>query len=218
MQGVFSPITVATKTIIGEIYPSSQQASAMSSFTLIWNIGIISGNVLGGFFEDPQTSNLVKNGFLADYPFLLPNIIIATIGVISLVLCIFFLYETKPKESLLEQSKPRSFLQIFTDPVVIQALSMYIICSFNGTAFTELLTLWVWAKKTNGGFEFNPDEIGILSGITTFILIFYIKTLYKKLFNDLGLILATKKSLIAGIPILLALPLISLLRYENGFK
>ena len=211
-------MTVATRTIIGELYPGNQQASAMSCFTLIGNFGSISGNILGGFFEDPQSSNLIQNGFLADFPFLLPNIFIAVIGLVSFCLCVLFLYETKPKESLLNQSKPRSFSKVLTDPFVVQGLVVYMCCSFNNTAFTELLTLWLWAKKNNEGFEFNPDELGTLSAITSFVMIFYIKTLYNKVLNSLGFISTTRSSLKAGIPILLAMPLISLLRYEYVVK
>ncbi|OMJ89948.1 hypothetical protein SteCoe_7733 [Stentor coeruleus] len=215
LQGLLSPITITTRTLIGELYPGKEQASAMSCFIIVGSFGNISGNIMGGFFEDPKTSSIE---LFNKFPFLLPNLMIAVSGIISLVICVFSLDEVHKKENLIELDEPRNLFGIIRDPLVKQVLIMYSLCSCNGTAFGELVILWVWAKKENGGFEFTPHEIGIMSALTSVLYVFYIRSLYKVFVDRYGLIKCIIYSLKLNIPVLLLFPLISLARYENILK
>jgi MFS family permease len=218
LQGLLSPITVATRTIIGEMYSGNQQASAMSCYTLIGSFGSISGNIVGGFFQFPGDLEFMDTTIFSSYPFLLPNLLTGVIGFVSLVICYFFLIETKTKDSLIESQQPRNYWELMKDPLVIQVLVLFSACSFNGTAFNELMVLWAWADKSNGGFELTPEELGILSASTSFLLIFYMRTFYKKIVDNKGLIKTVSWSLRVNMVVIIILPILSFLRYEFIIK
>ena len=209
LQGLLSPITVVTRTIISELYPSKDQASAMSWFILIGSFGNITGNLIGGFFHDTDSSSIK---LFEDHPFLLPNSIIALFGLISFVLCYFFLDETKQQESLIESSESRKFMDVIREPIVVQVTLLYIACSANGTAFGELLVLWEWAKIKNGGFEFTTGEIGTLSAVTSLIYIMYVKFLYKFMTDRYGITRVTRNSLLINVPVLFLIPCLTFAR------
>ena len=215
LQGLLSPITIVSRTIIAEMYPGKEQASTMSSFTLIGNIGNISGNIIGGMFEESGDSAIIKEGFLKDFPFLLPNLFIAVIGAISLVICIIFLEETKEKEHLLYIRQSRGFWLMINDPLVKQVLIIFCICSFNGTALGELFALWTWADKDDGGFEFTTYNLGILAAITSFLMIFYVKELFGKIVGLYGLSNTITRSSQVFIMLLLIAPIITITRYNE---
>lgn len=218
LQGLFSPITVVTRTLIGEMYSGKEQAAGMSYFTLIGNIGNISGNILGGFFEDPGNSGIFACQLFRTYPFLLPNFMIAVFGVISLVFCGVFLKETKKEISLLESEQPRGVVDLFKDPAVLQVTGIYCMCSFIGTAFSELIVLLLWADRDNGGFAFSPSEIGIVTGGTSFLLVLYIRKLFTKTVERNGLTGNIKNILQITIPVMIIYPLVSLSRYYQIMK
>jgi hypothetical protein len=215
LQGLLSPLTVTTKTLISQLYTSKEQVSAMSWFIIVNNFGSISGNIIGGYLEDPQNYNI---WLFNQFPFLLPNLIIALIGLISLILCCLYLEDMEFSESLLCTDKPRNFLDLIKDPIAQQALIIYLICSCNGAGFGELLVLWVWAKKENGGFEFTPNEIGTMSAFTICLFIIYIRPLYKILVDNYGLINSSKYCLRITFIVVLLLPLITFTRFTEYLK
>lgn len=215
LQGLLSPITVVSRTIISELFSGSDQASAMSWFMLVGSIGNIAGNMIGGFFLDTTGAGIWP---FSTHPFLLPNSMIALFGLISFILCYIFLDETKPKDSLLDQQDSKPFKSILKEPSVIQVSLLYITVSSNGTAFGELLVLLEWAKLKNGGFELTTGEIGSISAATSIIYMLYVKFLYKHLSDKLGITQLTRKALIVSIPILLLFPLVTLVRYTDYVK
>jgi MFS family permease len=212
LQGLLSPISIVTRTLLGELYPAKEQTSSMSCFIIIGSLGNISGNFMGGFFQDPKGLGIP---FLDQFPFLLPNLCLAGFGLLSFILCVFFLPETKHADGLLSRTPPRKFSQILCDPLVIQVLMLYGACSSNGTSFGELQVLLMWAKKENGGFEFSPEQIGAISATTSFIFMCYIRTLYKFLVDKIGLIFTTQTVLKYSIFVLLLMPAISYSRYYD---
>ncbi|OMJ89951.1 hypothetical protein SteCoe_7736 [Stentor coeruleus] len=215
LQGLLSPLTITTKTLISELYPSKEQASAMSWFIVVNSFGSISGNIIGGYLEDPQNYNI---WLFNQFPFLLPNLIISLIGLISLIICYLYLDDMQFSESLLNTDNPRSFCNLIKDPLVKQALFIYFICSCNGAGFSELLVLWVWAKKENGGFEFTPDEIGTMSAITICLCMIYIRHIYKILVDSFGLMNSSKYCLQINFIVMLLIPLITFTRFTEILK
>lgn len=215
LQGLLSPITVVSRTIISELFSGNDQASAMSWFMLVGSIGNIAGNIVGGFFLDTSGSGIWP---FSTHPFLLPNSLIAFSGIISFILCYLFLDETKPKDSLLNIQSSKPFKDVLKEPSVIHVSLLYIITSSNGTAFGELLVLWEWAKLKNGGFQFTTSEIGSLSATTSLLYMLYIKFLYKHLSDKLGMTTLTRKSLIISVPILILFPSLTFFRYTDYVK
>ena len=218
LQGLFSPITIVTRTIIGEVYSGKDQAKGMSNFILVGNLGYISGNILGGFFEDPSKSGISQIELFTKFPFLLPNLFTAVAGMIGFPLCYFFLSETKSQTSLIDHGEPRNYLELMKDPLVFQVIFMYCTCSFIGTGFSELMVLLIWADKSDGGFELGPDEIGVITASTSVLMVFYIRWFYAKYTEKLGVTTGIKLSLLIFVPVMFGFPIISLFRYENVLK
>lgn len=215
LQGLLSPLTVTTRTLISELYLNKEQVSAMSWFIVVNSFGYISGNIIGGYLEDPQDYNI---WLFKEFPFLLPNLIIAVIGLISLILCCLYLEGMKSSESLLYTDKPRDFCDLVKDSIAQQAVFIYLICSCNSAVFAELLVLWVWAKKENGGFEFSPNEIGTMSALIVCLYIIYIRPLHKMLVDNYGLINSSKYCQRIAFILVLLLPLITFTRFTEILK
>lgn len=215
LQGLLSPIAVVARTVISELFASEDQASAMSWFVLMGSIGSIAGNIIGGFFDSTDGSSIQ---LFENYPFLLPNSLIAIFGIVSFILCFFFLDETYQQRDFDDCNNNKRFVDVIREPIVVQVTLLYIACTGNGTAFGELLVLWQWAKIKNGGFEFTTREIGTLSAITSMIYILYIKVLYKYLSDKLGITQLCKRTLFINIPLLLLIPLLTLARYTDVLK
>lgn len=215
LQGLLSPITVVSRTIISELFSGNDQASAMSWFILVGSVGNIAGNIFGGFILDTSGSGIWP---FNNHPFLLPNSLIAIFGLISLILCYIYLDETNPKESLLNRPVTKSFMEILKEPIVIQVSLLYILASSNGTAFGELLVLWEWAKLKNGGFQFTTSEIGSISATTSLIYMLYVKFLYKYLSDKYGMTALTRKALLLSVPVLIIFPLLTFVRYTHFIK
>jgi MFS family permease len=65
----------------------------------VWSIGTILGPAIGGYFADPADnfpSLFPRNGIFAALPYLLPNLMCASLLLASIVAAHFFLLETHP--------------------------------------------------------------------------------------------------------------------------
>jgi len=93
---------------------------------------------------------------------------------------------------------------VFT-PIIVS-----VIVSLNSTAFHELCTLWFWAHVEDGGFEMDPNDIGIILALSSIVLLFFQKQLYGKLVKIIGVVRLMRESLLGAIPLLLVIPIASL--------
>ncbi|KAH8173115.1 major facilitator superfamily protein [Sarocladium implicatum] len=88
------------QTIVGELVTKPEhEPRAFSVMPFVWSIGTILGPCIGGTFADPHEAwpNAFPVGSLFQrYPYLLPNLICATLLLVSIVLGIFLLEETHP--------------------------------------------------------------------------------------------------------------------------
>lgn len=65
----------------------------------VWSVGTIVGPAIGGYFAEPAEnfpSMFSRNGLFASFPYLLPNLICASLLLTSIVAAYFFLVETHP--------------------------------------------------------------------------------------------------------------------------
>ena len=74
-------------------------ARAYAVMPFVWSIGTIIGPAIGGLFANPSVSLpsvFPKSGLFTTFPYLLPNLICATLLLISIILGYFLLLETLP--------------------------------------------------------------------------------------------------------------------------
>ncbi|CAG9332115.1 unnamed protein product [Blepharisma stoltei] len=130
------------------------------------------------------------------------------------------LQETLQKSSLFADTTNRNKTskQIITDPVVCKILSAYTIWANNSTAMNELMVLYLWTDRKNGGFELDPNEIGLFLGSSTILIVLFQKSLASFIIKKLGLATTTKVTTFLAIPILLLGPFASFLNQTQLAK
>ena len=168
LLGGFCCLTLVSKTIIGELTnsdPGSMVWVAMSS-----QLGSISGNLVGGFLEDPNSSGIINWPIFDEFPFLLPNLFICCLSVLGLISSIIFVPETLIKRHK-DEYRGRNYKELIKDKSVFWDSCLYFLWSFNSSGFIELFALWCWTDKENGGFEMQPKEIGGILFASTAVLI-----------------------------------------------
>lgn len=88
------------QTMVGELVSKPEhEPKAYSIMPFVWSIGTIIGPAIGGTFADPHDSfpDLFPKGSLFErFPYLLPNLICASLLFVSIILGYFLLEETHP--------------------------------------------------------------------------------------------------------------------------
>lgn len=220
--GLFAPLGVVTKTCVSEVCPEDKQTFGMSLYSMVWLSSSAVGSIVGGVLVDPKGSGLIKSGVLADYPFLLPNLVTVLSGVIAFVGIFIWLNETHSKKvqssvthsSLLSsqlqyESRHLTYRDLLKDKVIMLAVMLYGINSFNSTAYFELFPLWCWAEKSDGGLEFNPLEIGYALAGSNFMLVIFQQWLFRKIVARKGYLWTVLCGSLAMAPAMFVIPWIS---------
>ncbi|KAL2131704.1 hypothetical protein VTI74DRAFT_4723 [Chaetomium olivicolor] len=113
--GMSNPNVGLVPTCTGELASKEQQANAFSLVTFIRSLGNLVGPVLGGLLADPVSSYpsvFSSSSIWARHRYLLPNVAVGLLQVLTLLLTLFFLRETHPQ--LATRHDPgRSFIQLF---------------------------------------------------------------------------------------------------------
>ena len=74
-------------------------ARAYSVMPFVWSVGTVIGPAIGGTFADPATNfpnTFSPNGFFGRFPYLLPNLVCASLLMMSITFGYFFLEESHP--------------------------------------------------------------------------------------------------------------------------
>jgi sugar phosphate permease len=98
-SGLLNGNTGIAKSMLAEITDKTNQARAFSLFGLTWSVGGIVGPLIGGLLSNPadQYPSVFGNvEFLKKFPYLLPNLAVASLGVTGLIIGYCTLNETKP--------------------------------------------------------------------------------------------------------------------------
>ncbi|ORY63187.1 major facilitator superfamily domain-containing protein [Pseudomassariella vexata] len=99
-QGLMNGNIATIQCMVSEITTRPEhEPRAYSVMPFVWSIGTILGPMIGGVFGDPHTSfpDVFPEGSLfAEFPYLLPALICASLLLFSLVLGFFMLEETHP--------------------------------------------------------------------------------------------------------------------------
>ncbi|KAH7310788.1 major facilitator superfamily domain-containing protein [Stachybotrys elegans] len=96
--GLFNPNVGIVQTCVAEsVHHKEQQVKAFSFVTFIRTLGNLIGPILGGFLANPvllYPSLFPQHSVWAEYKFLLPNLVVASLQVISFATAFLFLLET----------------------------------------------------------------------------------------------------------------------------
>ncbi|EXJ68881.1 uncharacterized protein A1O5_07813 [Cladophialophora psammophila CBS 110553] len=88
------------QTVVGELTTKPEwEPKAYAIMPFVWAIGTIIGPAIGGIFADPAASfpdAFSKQGLFGHFPWLLPNLICASLMLISILNGYFYLKETHP--------------------------------------------------------------------------------------------------------------------------
>ncbi|KAG8693332.1 hypothetical protein FRC09_010578 [Ceratobasidium sp. 395] len=97
--GALGASWAAIKVMTGEITDRSNQDLAYSSLQIAYRIGQLVGLPLGGLLAHPeQRFGLFNTPFWAEYPYLLPCLVGAVIGLLAIIPGVFCLEETLPSK------------------------------------------------------------------------------------------------------------------------
>jgi len=98
--GFFTPIVGTARTIVSEICSTKHAAAGIGSICGAWFLGLTAGPMIGSLLARP--CELYPKTFLGhitvfqNYPYLLPNLVCSTLGLISFFIVLFWLPETLP--------------------------------------------------------------------------------------------------------------------------
>lgn len=95
------------KTSIGEMSNKNNRVKAFTFVGLMFGIGTIIGSAVGGFTARPavEYSDVFSpDGFFGDYPYALPNFIVAIYFFFAFIFCYIFMIETNP--AIVNKGKP----------------------------------------------------------------------------------------------------------------
>ena len=168
--GFFNSLLVTTKTLISEVCPESYQAQAMSLQTLTRQLGAIIGTLIG-ILPDPMYAHLFQGTVLETYPFLLPNALIALLCFATALGNQIYLRETlyTPINTdlsipLLAEPEttggPNTYMTLLGDNTVLLMILIYSLTAGVNAGMNDLLPVWSWAKKKDGGLELSIQTIG----------------------------------------------------------
>ncbi|KAI0097733.1 major facilitator superfamily domain-containing protein [Nemania sp. FL0031] len=88
------------QTMVGELVTKPEhEPRAFAVMPFVWALGTIIGPAIGGIFADPHQTwpeIFTENSWFAEFPYLLPNVICATLLLVSIILGWLLLEETHP--------------------------------------------------------------------------------------------------------------------------
>ncbi|KAH3678918.1 hypothetical protein WICPIJ_008782 [Wickerhamomyces pijperi] len=95
LMGLLNGNVAVIRTVIGEIATERKhQALAFSTMPLIFQTGAVIGPMIGGYLSGTHTRFEFLKPLVKSYPYALPNLVIASLLILSNAICIFFLEET----------------------------------------------------------------------------------------------------------------------------
>eukprot|EP01133_Synstelium_polycarpum_P012364 gene12364-14504_t len=100
LSGLVNGNVGVSKTMVGEITDSSNQARAFTIMGISWGCGAIVAPLIGGLFSNVCIvyPGVVHSGLLCKFPYLLPNLICVALNLVGWILCYIYLPESKSFE------------------------------------------------------------------------------------------------------------------------
>jgi len=177
LAGVFAGTIVTIRTMLSELSTPATEARVFSWFAFTGNLGILIGPLIGGALVDPahQYPSLFGHiRFFHDYPYVLPSLVIGTIGLTAVAVTSLFVQETLVKakqphplngSSLGTPSKPPSTWNLAKSPGVPIVLYTYGHIMLLAYSYTAIIPVFWFTKVSLGGLGFTPLQISLMLGL-----------------------------------------------------
>jgi MFS family permease len=133
----------------------------MGLTTGAWSLGLIFGPAIGGYLARPAIKypSLVEaDSIFVTFPYLMPNIVIAILGIISLILLIYKFPETlqiNNNDTNTGKAKSYSISEILKIPDVFITISSNFFIALMSMIFDEVFPLWVYLTKYYQSYNYN---------------------------------------------------------------
>ncbi|CAA9963905.1 ProP Permease major facilitator superfamily [Pyrenophora teres f. maculata] len=171
LEGVFAGTVVTVRAMLSEISTKHTQARAFSFFAFSSNMGIFIGPLIGAL-ERPANkfpSTFGKVQFWHDYPYALPNFIVATMAFLAVITTLFFVKETlhiRTDKKNDPNSKPNmSIWELIKYPGVTPVLVIYNYIMLLAFTFTAVFPVAQYTPVYLGGLGFTPGLIAACTGL-----------------------------------------------------
>jgi len=162
-----------SRSILAEISDHTNRARMFSALGLGNILGRLLGNGIGGLLAEPaQKYSFLDIEFFRQYPYSLPVFISALLNLVSLVIGVVYLPETKPKVKYVTSSpllpsisqreeKRPSCIDILKRAKTGVLLSGCVCISLCHSIYNVVFPLWVLNDKDDRGFELGTSGIGM---------------------------------------------------------
>ncbi|RMZ67221.1 major facilitator superfamily transporter [Pyrenophora seminiperda CCB06] len=172
IDGVFAGTIVTVRAMLSENSTKHTQARAFSFFAFSSNMGIFIGPLIGGALERPADkfpSSFGKMQFWNDYPYALPNFLVASIGLSAAIATLLFVKETLHIHTdNKKNSSPKAKLSIgelIKYPGVTPVLLVYNYVMLLAFTFTAVFPVAQYTPVDLGGLGFSPGLIAACTGL-----------------------------------------------------
>tara|TARA_Y100000766_G_C18871629_1_gene588579 strand:+ start:89 stop:1417 length:1329 start_codon:yes stop_codon:yes gene_type:complete len=174
LAGVGNANIAVSRAYIGDVSEPEKLAARMGLLGAAFGLGFMVGPFLGGVLSNPADviGGIFDNNFWREYPYLLPCIFASLLSGISLILAIFKLPESLPKESRTgaADSPIKSIKKIFNSLVGIKnlepSLSLLILINaiylLSFTMMHATFILFTGMEISKGGLDYSPTMNGYL--------------------------------------------------------
>jgi MFS family permease len=164
------------RTILAEISDHTNRARAFTALGLGILLGRLLGNGIGGLLSEPADKySFLDIEFFRLYPFSLPVFVASVLNMISMVIGVLYIPETKQKsqnpgslaERLLSPTKQKTpnhsgICDILKQPKSLALLLSSCFVSLTHAIYNVVFTLWVLNDIHDYGFNFGTSEIGLV--------------------------------------------------------
>mmetsp|Transcript_28957 Transcript_28957/g.51772 ORF Transcript_28957/g.51772 Transcript_28957/m.51772 type:complete len:450 (-) Transcript_28957:27-1376(-) len=198
MLGVLNSLSIVAKSAASECVPKEFVSYAMMMYTTGSFIGEVFGTGLGG---------ILVGLVFEDYPYAMPNLIVAFLALSILLVVRFQFVETLPPSQ--RSSEPfsiRVLLDIMSTKTVLLLLTIYGLSCFITLAMQELVPLICWAEESVGGLNMSPQKIGGVLTISCSIALIVQQFIYGRIVKRYGHYTVTMKAQRYMLPIIFLLP------------
>ena len=199
LAGVFAGSIVTIRTMISEHSTSKTQARAFSWFAFSGNMGILFGPLIGGALADPARQYPALFGnvrFFLDFPFALPSLAVAAIGLSAVAATALYVEETlvKPPAGTTapneEAAAPKP--PAYTTQTLLRAPGVRIVVYTYGHimllaySYTAIVSVFWYTKVPLGGLGFTYLQISLMMGLNGLAQAIWILLIFPPLHRRIG--------------------------------